>query len=248
MEELFWDCEPEVMRRGYVYEEGRFNCLVCGAWYEEGVIYSQNGEFTDARKAAERHIKAEHGSMERQMLALSKKQTGLSEVQQQVLGRMLEGQTDEQIAAGLGFTSLSTVRQYRFKFREKTRQARVMLALMDAYEQSEKNGDVHKGAKMVDDRWKTTKEENDKFLETYVDSSTGKITQFPRKEKRKIVILKYLTGKFDPAKTYTEREVSERLKEFYDDFATLRRYLIEYGFMKRNQDGSRYYVDPTAVE
>ncbi|PYZ97396.1 transcriptional regulator [Alteribacter lacisalsi] len=244
MEEIFWEASPAEMRKGFIYDNGRYICLVCGAWHEEGVIYQSGTRFLDAGKAAVQHVSDEHGSMEERILSLSKKQTGLSDVQSEVMARMLKGETDDTIAEGLGFTSVSTVRQYRFKFREKARQARVLLALMESVEQNRSAGPAHRGAKMVDERWETTEAEAEKFLSTYIDPVSGKIKQFPRKEKRKIVILKYLTRKFDPSATYTEKEVSELLEKYYDDFATLRRYLIEYGFMKRNQDGSRYYVDP----
>jgi hypothetical protein len=34
--------------------------------------------------------------------------------------------------------------------------------------------------------------------------------------------------------------VNEILKNAYEDYATLRRYLIEYDFMDRKADGSQY--------
>ena len=47
---------------------------------------------------------------------------------------------------------------------------------------------------------------------------------------------------FEKEKKYTEQEVSEILKNLYDDFATLRRYFIEYGFMARSKDGLQYWL------
>lgn len=41
-----------------------------------------------------------------------------------------------------------------------------------------------------------------------------------------------------------EREVNEILKGIYPDFASLRRYLIEYGFFERTRDGSAYWRHP----
>ncbi|MFR2551837.1 MAG: DUF2087 domain-containing protein [Clostridioides difficile] len=40
---------------------------------------------------------------------------------------------------------------------------------------------------------------------------------------------------FERGKKYSEKEVNQILESIYDDFATIRRYLIEYGFMSRNK-------------
>lgn len=41
---------------------------------------------------------------------------------------------------------------------------------------------------------------------------------------------------------YSEREVNRILKRIYEDYANLRRALIEYGFIDRTNDGSSYWV------
>ena len=43
-------------------------------------------------------------------------------------------------------------------------------------------------------------------------------------------------------KEYKEMEVNKIIKPIFDDFVTVRRYLIEYGFMERAKDCSRYWV------
>jgi len=48
--------------------------------------------------------------------------------------------------------------------------------------------------------------------------------------------------KFDSSEKYTEKEVNQILESVYPDFVTLRRYLIEYGFLDRTADGSKYWV------
>ncbi len=243
MHESFWRATIEELKTGWVYEEEGYRCVICGTYFERGIIFHEKGQFMDAEKAASNHFLDTHGSIEQELLGLGKKQTGLSDVQNDVLSLFMAGETDEHIAKQLGFGSVSTVRQYRFKFREKAKQAKVFLTLMERYEEMEGRTNVHKGAKMVDERWETSKEEEAIFMATYIDEQTGRIKQFPRKEKRKIVILRYLAGKFVASKSYSEKEVSAILKDYYDDFATLRRYLIEYGFMRRNQDGSRYWIE-----
>ncbi|MMZ69439.1 hypothetical protein D1872_322810 [compost metagenome] len=48
--------------------------------------------------------------------------------------------------------------------------------------------------------------------------------------------------RFDTHKKYTEKEVNGILRTADTDYVTLRRYLIEYGFLDRKDDGSMYWV------
>jgi hypothetical protein len=43
-----------------------------------------------------------------------------------------------------------------------------------------------------------------------------------------------LAGHFEPGRTYPEREVNEILAGHSEDFATLRRYLVDYGYLARH--------------
>jgi hypothetical protein len=102
---------------------------------------------------------------------------------------------------------------------------------------------IHEGAKMVDDRYVTTKEESDKILTTVFESlSPLKLKLFSAKEKKKIVTLRKIAQQFETGKVYTEKELNRILKDIYDDYPTLRRYLIEYGFMERSTDCMQYWL------
>nr|WP_285865170.1 DUF2087 domain-containing protein [Lederbergia lenta] len=70
----------------------------------------------------------------------------------------------------------------------------------------------------------------------------GPLDIFPSKEKRKRIVLQHLLSRFEINKKYTEREINEVLKSVYGDFATIRRYFIDYGFMERNKDCSKYWL------
>ena len=48
-----------------------------------------------------------------------------------------------------------------------------------------------------------------------------------------MVVLDHLSQSFEPGRTYPEAEVNEILSGFHPDFAALRRYLVENGFMTR---------------
>jgi hypothetical protein len=49
------------------------------------------------------------------------------------------------------------------------------------------------------------------------------------------VVLQHLMTQFDLGRSYTEREVNDVLKAFHPDVATLRRELVDYGFMSRDR-------------
>ena len=55
------------------------------------------------------------------------------------------------------------------------------------------------------------------------------LSKFPKKQKRKLIILRHLVKKFDSNKSILKK-VNTVIENVYPDFVTLRRYLIEYGF------------------
>lgn len=69
-----------------------------------------------------------------------------------------------------------------------------------------------------------------------------KLKVFSPKEKKKIVILRKIAEQFEKNKQYTEKEVNSILTDIYEDYATIRRYLIEYGYMDRTKDGKAYWL------
>jgi hypothetical protein len=85
-----------------------------------------------------------------------------------------------------------------------------------------------------------TSEERNKILTNYIKA--GKLDTFPSKVKRKIIILEYFIQQFEQEKNYTEKEVNDKLKGIYEDFVTIRRALVDFGFMERSSDGSQYRV------
>ncbi len=57
----------------------------------------------------------------------------------------------------------------------------------------------------------------------------------PAQRKRRVIVLQHLVERFDPDLTYSEREVNDLLRSAHDDVATLRRELVDYGFMQRDR-------------
>lgn len=70
----------------------------------------------------------------------------------------------------------------------------------------------------------------------------GQLLTIPKKEKHKLQILDIIIQRFKKNKIYTEKEVNENLQQMYDDFAILRRYLVDYDYLRRTNDGSQYTV------
>lgn len=62
-----------------------------------------------------------------------------------------------------------------------------------------------------------------------------RLKSIPAQRKRRVIVLQRLVERFDPAQTYTEREVNDLLRPAHDDVATLRRELVDYGFMQRDR-------------
>ncbi|MBK9123175.1 MAG: metalloregulator ArsR/SmtB family transcription factor [Chloroflexi bacterium] len=74
--------------------------------------------------------------------------------------------------------------------------------------------------------------------------ANGRLTQIPTKQKKLLVVLQWLATKFEANREYTEREVNAIVSEVHEDYATLRRNLIEFGFLRRERGGGRYWVTP----
>ncbi|WP_047155271.1 DUF2087 domain-containing protein [Aneurinibacillus tyrosinisolvens] len=247
--ELFWNATVEEIKHGYIYDDAaeEYICLVCGTRFMKGVIYSEEDVFYEAGKFAKLHLARAHTSMFDYLLSLDKKLTGLTEHQKMLINYFYQGRSDAEIVKELDGGSTSTIRNHRFTLREKAKQAKVFLAIMDLAEaktgKQEKFISVHRTATMLDERYAITEQENEEIIAKYFENEGGgKLLEFPKKEKRKIAILKHVMKRFEPNKKYTEKEVNSVLKAVYDDYVTLRRYLIDYGFMERTSGGSAYWV------
>ncbi len=60
----------------------------------------------------------------------------------------------------------------------------------------------------------------------------GRLLSIPVQEKKRAIILSKIMDDFTKD-TYTEKEVNQIIMLYYDDFCTLRRWLISDGFMSR---------------
>jgi hypothetical protein len=60
-----------------------------------------------------------------------------------------------------------------------------------------------------------------------------RLVEVPAQRSRRLVVLERLALEFEPGVRYAEREVNEVLIEFHPDYATLRRHLVDEGFLDR---------------
>jgi len=61
----------------------------------------------------------------------------------------------------------------------------------------------------------------------------GCLKTIPAQRKKLLIVLRFLVSKFEFGKTYTEQEVSFLILEFHEDYATLRRAMIDTKLMAR---------------
>lgn len=87
----------------------------------------------------------------------------------------------------------------------------------------------------------------DAVLRTFIRN--GRVTTLPAKRSRRLVLLDHIAQLFDVGVRYSEVEVNLMLRNLHDDYAALRRHLVDEGFLSR--DKGEYWrsggtVDPHA--
>lgn len=247
--EIFWSADVDELIKGqkYLADKEQYVCLICGKAYTKGIVYSENEMLMEAQKAADTHVRSQHGGMFEYLLKMNKKYTGLTEHQQLLLNYFKQGLSDKEIVEELGGGSTSTIRNHRFNLKEREKQAKIFLAIMGLLNIREDDHNkllnAHRGATMIDERYAITEKERTEVIKRYFTGEDGlRLSEFPSREKRKLIVLQHMMKRINPEAKYTEKELNSILQEIYPDFVTIRRYLIEYGFMERTKDGSSYWV------
>lgn len=233
----------EEIKKGYSKKgEFLFQCLYCDQTFDDRFVYpisESNSQLARAEGAMIYHLKHQHDGPFEALLNLDKNQSGLSDTQKNFLALFSKGIDDQEIADQLNITT-SAVRNHRFKFREKKRQAKILLALLESIEEKEQDEFTANSLIDSDERFISSKKEREKVFDIFLDEN-GKAVQIPKKEKKRIILLQRLAENFAPEKQYTEKQVNEIISEMFEDFVTIRRYLIEYGILGRTVDGTTYW-------
>lgn len=73
----------------------------------------------------------------------------------------------------------------------------------------------------------------------------GKLKNYPAQRKKKLVVLAHMVKGLEFGKVYPEKEINEYLKQFHEDYATLRRELIMCQYMYR--ENNQYELNPVEL-
>ncbi|MFH1331138.1 MAG: DUF2087 domain-containing protein, partial [Actinomycetota bacterium] len=69
--------------------------------------------------------------------------------------------------------------------------------------------------------------------------SGTRLAQIPTSRGKRRIVLERLATEFDPGLRYPEKEVNLMLEAFHEDYTSLRRYLVDEGFLSR--EGGVYW-------
>jgi len=254
---IFWNITTHDLKQGYQAEKDTYTCILCGETFHIGVIYTINNTLLEAKKAIETHVSTVHPNIFEFYLNFGRVYTGLSDGQAELAKLFYKGYSDKEIVKITDANSISTIRNQRFAIREKYKQAKILVTLVELMEEkmlqlkqetkAEKLVDFHPKATCIDERYAITEKEKDEVLGRYFKNGELVIKNFPVKEKRKIIIMQKIMEAFETGKNYSEKEVNEILQRYYEDYVTVRRYLIQYGFMDRGKTGESYWVNTHTV-
>ena len=71
----------------------------------------------------------------------------------------------------------------------------------------------------------------------------NKLITIPKKEKNKIPVLQIVLEMLkERSFEFTEKELNEAIKEIYPDYSLIRRYLVDYKFLERDNYGRIYKI------
>jgi hypothetical protein len=73
-----------------------------------------------------------------------------------------------------------------------------------------------------------------KTLRAYI-SRDGTLKSIPTQQKKLLVILKQLVKDFEPGMKYPEAQVNKMLGRYHEDYAALRRYMVDNGLLQREK-------------
>ena len=75
-------------------------------------------------------------------------------------------------------------------------------------------------------------EDEESVLRTFFRS--GRLTEIPAKESKRRIVLERVAIEFEPGVRYDEKEVNVIVGRFFNDYAALRRHLVDEGFLSRD--------------
>ena len=68
----------------------------------------------------------------------------------------------------------------------------------------------------------------------------GRLVELPRSPVRRRAVLTQIAQLFEEGRAYSEAQVNAILNEVHDDYAALRRYMVDFGILERDRRGMQY--------
>jgi biotin operon repressor len=76
-------------------------------------------------------------------------------------------------------------------------------------------------------------------------TADGKLKQIPARLKKRLIVLEHLIRGLKTGQKYTESEINQYLRRFHEDYATIRRELVNHQFLYR--ENGVYEVNPPSL-
>ncbi|MBN2008581.1 metalloregulator ArsR/SmtB family transcription factor [candidate division KSB1 bacterium] len=70
-----------------------------------------------------------------------------------------------------------------------------------------------------------------KVIDTFF--TDGRLQKLPTQQKKRRIVLAYILGKIDDNHRYSEQELTEIIHQYYDDHCSIRREMIDFGWLQR---------------
>ena len=83
--------------------------------------------------------------------------------------------------------------------------------------------------------------ERQKVIENFI-TKEGKLKNIPAQRKKKLIVFEYIVRGLKAGKKYPEKELNEFIKQFHEDYATIRREFIINHYMYR--ENGIYELNP----
>lgn len=74
---------------------------------------------------------------------------------------------------------------------------------------------------------------DEKVLKAFFEE--GRLKNLPAKRKKRLMVLRVFARLFEWGSRYSEKEVNTRIAALFPDYCTIRRELVDHGFMARDQ-------------
>jgi hypothetical protein len=87
-------------------------------------------------------------------------------------------------------------------------------------------------------------EERESIIKNFF-TKEGKLKNYPAQRKKKLVVLEHMVKGLQVGKVYPEKEINAYLKQYHEDYATLRREMVMCQFMYR--ENNQYELNPVEL-